>query len=173
MKRNVKEQKFTSADTSINEVKLPAIYNRNLIPSESIVLDYGCGKYVEHIEKHCNALGIEYHYYDKFNQPETSNKEQLSIVEEKRALGHRVFAVCSNVLNVIQEDEIILSILEDMRELATDLRLTVYEGNKSGQGRVTKKDCYQRMQCLREYIPYVEQAGWKVIKVTKNTIIAE
>ena len=32
--------------------------------------------------------------------------------------------------------------------------VTVYEGDKSGAGRVTKADCYQRNERIGEYLKY-------------------
>ena len=41
-------QTFTSATTSINSTKLPAVYGK--LPFKPVaLLDYGCGKYTDHI----------------------------------------------------------------------------------------------------------------------------
>ena len=66
--------------------------------------------------------------------------------------------ICSNVLNVISDNEIIYYILNRIRDFIVyhkqAIFVTVYEGNKSGIGKITKKDCYQRNEPLSNYLKY-------------------
>ena len=39
------DQKYTSANTSVNKNYLPAVYNKVKLNKGESVLDYGCGKY--------------------------------------------------------------------------------------------------------------------------------
>ena len=66
--------------------------------------------------------------------------------------------VCSNVLNVIDNEEEIARISRIIRDLSLCYFVTVYEGDKSGKGRVTKYDCYQRNECVKEYLKYFPDA---------------
>ena len=44
-------QTFTSSATSINRSKLPAVYGKaKLSRTTPFLVDYGCGKYTDHIE---------------------------------------------------------------------------------------------------------------------------
>ena len=87
--------------------------------------------------------------YDKYNRSEEENRLALSV-------AHYDYLVCSNVLNVIKEDEVIDEILKHMLSINADLYLfTVYEGDKSGKGKVTKKG-YQRNQKLNFYYSLLE-----------------
>lgn len=134
------KQRYTSANTSVNSSRLPKIYNlaKEKIEGKS-VLDYGCGKYFDnYIDKvDANLCG-----YDKYNRPD---KTVLN--------GTYDVAICSNVLNVIAETDERLRILEEMKQLAPTVLITVYEGNRSGIGGQTKADCYQLNRSRGDYIP--------------------
>lgn len=65
------KQSFTSRNTSINNKKLPAVYNRAEKHIHGKVLDYGCGKYTALIEAHAKAHGFAWTGYDKYNQSTT------------------------------------------------------------------------------------------------------
>ncbi len=67
------KQSFTSRNTSINNKKLPAVYNRAEKHIHGKVLDYGCGKYTALIEAHAKAHGFAWTGYDKFNQTAQHN----------------------------------------------------------------------------------------------------
>ena len=132
-------QKYTSANTSINSKKLPAIYKMvsNRISDEQKVLDYGCGKY---FDNYC--LGNNYYGYDPYNRPQTELlNSQYDVV------------LCSNVLNVVMELEQRLNILQMLKKLGKKVFITVYEGNATGIGKVTKNDCYQLNRKRGDYIP--------------------
>lgn len=154
-------QTYTSAATSINSVKLPAVYSRvELFPGES-VLDYGCGRYVNHLQNFVNCRGCGWKGYDPFNYPtEIPGYEHFDVV------------ICSNVLNVIDSDFVVDEILS---ELAWRCRATgrcyisIYEGDRTGNGRPTKADCYQRNQKTRDYLPMIYR-HFKSCYVSGNVI---
>lgn len=138
------KQKYTSKDTSINSKKRPAIYGklqRARVFAQPVlprVLDFGCGKHFESYNLGDNVRG-----YDPFNYPHTEN-----------LVGGYDFVLSSNVLNVVAERDVRVSILQAMKnQLAPSgvVFVTVYEGNKSGVGRVTKRDCWQENRRLRSY----------------------
>ena len=93
-------QTCTSARTSINSGRLPAVYSRIPYFTARVVLDWGCGKYTDHIRA---ALPGHLCYlpYDPFNQPEDVNRDTLALVRIAIQTGTPVTAICSNVLNVI------------------------------------------------------------------------
>ena len=134
-------QQFTSAATSINSTKRPAIYGMvsDRIPEDLNVIDYGCGKYFDNY-----GLPENYSGYDPFNR---NDPETLA--------HHYDVALCSNVLNVIAEPEVRQDILKTLKGLADVVYITVYEGNGSGIGKATKKDCYQLNRKRGSYIPEI------------------
>lgn len=156
-------QNFTSAATSINSRKLPAVYRKmSFLPGE-IVVDYGCGRFTDHITKHLQ--GVEYLPYDKFNQPESVNIHTAGRLAEISLSRNRCpfTFICSNVLNVIDDDETIQEILGTFAAFIAgpgpQVRavITVYEGDRSGVGRQTGKDSWQRNQKLAEYLAYMPE----------------
>ena len=137
------KQQYTSANTSINKNKLPRIYGlvRDRIGSGETVIDYGCGKYFDNWGLPENFVG-----YDPFNRP---NDELLN--------KHYDVALCSNVLNVIKEKEARLGVLEALKNLASRIYITVYEGDRSRNSKETKDDCYQLNWSRGDYIPELVQ----------------
>lgn len=144
-------QKYSSKNTSVNSVLLPAVYNKvNLSDlrkdckkSFPIILDYGCGKNTDHVMDFCNHEFCLWRGYDPHNKSYAENIFALSSKPD--------IIVCSNVLNVIDEDDEILKIHILLRSFNKPYFITVYEGNKSGVGRKTKEDCWQRNQRLSKY----------------------
>ena len=150
------KQTFTSSATSINKAKLPAVYSKAPL-SAPVVIDYGCGKYTNHIRE---AIPDKvYLPYDPYNQPEKVNKMTMRIA--KRTLCP-IDVVCSNVLNVIDSDEVVQSIVNEIETIVFKNHgtayFTVYEGDRSGIGRQTGPDQYQRNEPLRKYLRFFRLA---------------
>ena len=147
----------TSAATSINAAKLPRVYNVATFAPGEIILDYGCGKYTDHIRA---ALpdGVQYLPYDPYNQPQPVNLASTKAVTAAVRAGKPVTVVCSNVLNVIDNADAVQAIADQLRGTArrTGGRylVTVYEGDRSGNGRETMPDCWQRNEKTREYLRF-------------------
>lgn len=153
------EQEFTSKRTSINTKKLPAIYSKldlNKLVGKKI-FDYGAGKpeTCQIIRNELWKYRIEYIPYDKYNLPEELNRQNLASAVRADAF------ICSNVLNVIKEDAIIQNIIETIayKSLRSNTQFnhkpfffTIYDGNKSGIGRQSQDDCWQRNQKLQSYL---------------------
>ena len=133
------KQKYTSANTSINSTKLPAIYKMvaPTIKDTETVIDYGCGKYFD-----------SYHLQENFNGYDPYNRPDAEMLTRKYDI-----ALCSNVLNVIMEREQRIDLLNKLKDLAKKTFITIYEGNGSGNGKVTKDDCYQLNRKRGDYIP--------------------
>ena len=164
-------QKYTSAATSINRTKLPAVYRKAKL-HDGIVFDYGCGKYTDHIEQYVKAPHRVYLPYDPYNQPDDVNRFSVTLVINAMHVHYPVDVICSNVLNVIAEDAEVASIARHIEEIVTATGgtgyVTVYEGDRSGTGRATGRDQYQRNAPLRDYLRFFHNAT-----VKNNMIIIE
>lgn len=136
-------QEYTSADTSINSSRLPKLYTamQGELFGKSVI-DYGCGKFLDSYKERVNFNLSGYDPYN-YNRPENLQKSYD-------------IAICSNVLNVIKEQEIRTKVLETLKGLAPICMITVYEGDGSGIGKATKKDCYQLNRKAKEYKPELE-----------------
>ena len=170
-------QKYTSAATSINASKLPVIYNKLTDEAylwASSYLDFGCGRYTQHIADHVATKAYEvaqkapreyrdhmgiWHGYDAYNRTEEENEFELAAFREESEFFNQI-VVCSNVLNVIDSEEVIAWIaarLMTWADAGAAIMVTVYEGDKSGVGRVTKADCYQRNEKIVSYLKYFDK----------------
>ena len=154
-------QKFTSANTSINSTKLPKVYRK--VPLKGAVLDYGCGKYVDHIRHHLYENDGWLLPYDPYNQSNEVNFDTMRKLKKIMENGEHLNIVCSNVLNVIDDDEMVQMIADRIQQWINETDgtayITVYEGNKSGVGRQTGKDQYQRNEPLVFYRRFFKNAG--------------
>lgn len=151
-------QVITSKNTSINSSKLPSVYNKinweelwvewvtqndGLNPI-GIILDYGCGRYTQHIQDFVNSKGFYYIGYDPYwnNIDFDKEIEQISKING----GGLAAVICSNVLNVIPWWTGVKRVSSLVHYLGYQAHnryfITVYEGNKSGIGQETKKDCW-------------------------------
>lgn len=146
------KQQYTSADTSINSVKLPAIYGklaaRDILRGVSVI-DYGCGKYTAHLRTFaCEHGAHTWQGYDKYNQDKDTNRNALN--------GLYDVAIVSNVLNVVKEDDIVREIVAHALDLAETVYITVYSGDKSGVGKPTQNGkSWQRNVGLEWYVDFL------------------
>ena len=167
-------QTYTSAGTSINRTKLPAVY-RKVVITTPFVFDYGCGKYTAHIRDHVADQDAYYLPYDPYNQREPVNKKSLTMVDRCCETHKPVTIVCSNVLNVINSDYEIETIVNNISNIVayTDgvAYITVYEGDKSGVGRQTGKDQYQRNEPLKAYLRFFYNDSRIFARTYKGMII--
>jgi len=155
------KQEYSSKYTSINSKKIPAIYNKinwdalktNLNKTKLSLLDYGAGRFTDHIKNFCEERGIEYYWYDPNTTPVCNY------------LPDTVFdvVVCSNVLNVIKEDKIVAEIHKDIVCMNKPYFFSIYEGNRSGISKRTKPDCWQRNEKIEKYAQQDE-------KIRKNVL---
>lgn len=152
------KQKYTSANTSINKNKLPAIYNKINLDGNK-VLDYGCGKYTEHIKEFCDKRDTEWYGYDPYNQ----SKEVNNITRKEMKNGFDI-GICSNVLNVIDNTKSVESIIKKLSSCCDHVYFYIYEGDKSGIGKVTNEDCYQRNEKTSVYLDLIKSLGYNAKK---------
>lgn len=157
-------QTYTSSATSINRTKLPAVYDK-VKAFAPCVLDYGCGKYTKHISDHLNSLDADLLPYDPYNQPLETNLDTLEQVRWHMIRSAPLDVICSNVLNVIDSDGEVSRICNDIEKIATTTGgtayVTVYEGDRSGVGRQTGRDQFQRNESLRDYLRFFHHATIK------------
>lgn len=151
----VSDQTYTSADTSINSSKLPAIYKLVEFPEGSVVLDYGGGRFDNGIE-YLASQGCSGYVYDPYNRSSEYNKKSLDAI---RANGGADIVLCSNVLNVIDTEtgrSLVLKSLKNYVRSTGHVYITVYEGSKSGQGTVTSKG-YQLNRKTADYLQEISE----------------
>lgn len=156
-------QKITSANTSLHQI--PALHKSAIVikqlntihPDVRIAVDIGCGKYPDEISKFMREnYECGYFPYDPYNMPSETNTMTAKFI---RGNGFKI-ALCANVLNVIDDDDA----MEETIELcATAVRnqggkafFSVYEGNRSGNGKETKAG-YQRNAPAAAYIPFIQK----------------
>lgn len=167
--RNAPVQEFDSSDTSINSGKLPTVYGKIEFPIGCTALNYGGGRFDNTI-KFGLANGFTDLIFDPFNRTSEWNSE---IVETVNKNGIDL-AILSNVLNVIKEVDIrgfVLSVLANTLNDNKPLFITVYEGDRTGNGRQTSKSAWQENRKMKEYLAEVKE-HFAHVKTRYNTIIA-
>lgn len=142
------EQSYTSANTSINSSKLPALtklvdWNKY---SGKAVLDYGGGKY-DNLKAYLKEVfNVNLYVYDKYNRSINENEIALACQPD--------LILCSNVLNIIDKDEVIQNIVDTLCAFGVQVIFYIYEGDGSGVGAPTKTDCYQRNEKTGCYLRF-------------------
>lgn len=152
-------QRFSSAATSINKSKLPKGYTAvtkhfGWTPG-TVHLDIGGGRFDNAVEHLKDAHEVRGHVYDPFNRSEEHNADVLAQTGNGQSDTVSLF----NVLNVIEEPEHHLEALRLAHSaLKPDgkLYVGVYEGDRSGVGKQTGKDAYQRNEKLSAYLPTIQ-----------------
>lgn len=143
-------QKYTSKNTSVNHKKLPYLVSH--IDWKQFkggrCLDYGSGKLNPNTYYEITRQGVQYLPYDPYWLEEITNNRAMSL--------YPTVVICSNVLNVIAENEIVYHIHSYIRGLKVPYFIKIYEGDKSYIRRETKKDCFQRNEETSEYLYHDE-----------------
>jgi hypothetical protein len=146
------KQEITSRGTSLNQI--PAGYVRGLkygYLKNKAIFDFGCGRYLNKVVNWANDfLNSEIVGYDPYNRTAEENRRALNNSSRCDV------AVCNNVLNVLC-DGVLESVIDSLVTIMTradipTVFITVYEGDKSGRGRKTKVDCYQRNMTKKAYV---------------------
>lgn len=150
------EQQYTSAATSINSAKLPALFHMVDFAEGSINLDYGGGRFdnvAEYLESEYGATNL---VYDKYNRSADHNREVLAQIRQN---GGADTVTCSNVLNVIAEESERLAVLRNCKRYLKSggtCYITVYEGDGKGEGAPTKSG-YQLNRKTKDYEDEIKQ----------------
>ena len=152
-------QEFSSAGTSINSTKLPTGYTtvaKKFGWQEGTThVDIGGGKFDNGV-KFLENLGVNAHVYDPYNRSAEHNQKVMEAVGKEGADTVSLF----NVLNVIKESEYRQEALQTAhRTLKPGGRIfiDIYEGDRSGQGKKTKKDSWQNNARTHTYLDDVRK----------------
>lgn len=167
---------YTSANTSINSTKLPAVYRKieNELKNYKVIFDYGCGKYTDHIQDYATEHGIFYIGVDPYNKGQVENLTSMTMLKHLQNLNEPVLFICSNVVNVIKEKvdrTTLYRLLINNMQYGDKAYISVYEGDLSGNGRETKPDCWQNNLPLEFYREEISAIVGKEIKKEKGMII--
>lgn len=139
-------QKYTSKNTSVNHKKIPYLINH--IDWKQFkggrCLDYGSGKLNPETFYTISGEGIQYLPYDPYWLEEKTNNKAMCL--------YPTIIICSNVLNVIKEDEEVKHIHNYIRGLKVPYFIRVFENKGDGIGRETKADCWQRNEKTSAYL---------------------
>lgn len=155
------EQEFKSDKTAVNgkQGKLPAVFKKANIPNGALVLDYGGGTPESEAvaQAFLDQFDAKEMLYDPFNQTPEHNRQ---VVKDLKANGGADVAVCSNVLNVIKEQEVRLDLLNKIKKLlksGATAYISVYEGSGAGQGSATQNnESFQNNMKLGSYLEEVQ-----------------
>lgn len=165
----MRKQRFTSAETSINSKKLPRGYKYAGIPAGAVVVDYGCGRHVQHLNDEAARRGWTWYGYDPFNRSETENRPAVDVI----GAGNADYVLCCNVLNVIDDDgavnDVIRAAVSACKVAAV---FTVYEGNRTGTGKQTGRDSWQRNERLAAYVDRIKAAGYNVTRKGEYIVVS-
>lgn len=163
------KQIYTSKNTSINTLNTAYKLIEGKYPIGTLIFDYGCGKYNTNRD-FATQCGYCWFGYDPYNRTKKENTENINHVRERRDAPDIV--MLNNVLNVIDNVNSINGILSDIYYNYagdnTDIYITIYEGDKSGVGKVTTKG-YQRNEKLIKYREYISE--WFDVIFVKGNIL--
>ena len=145
-------QGFGSAGTSLNQI--PAGMRKIDWESGTTNVDIGGGRFDKSTE-YLAEQGVENLVFDPFNRSAEHNQAVAERVRDERVDT----ATVNNVLNVIDSEEsranVILQAAKAIKPDGTAY-FTIYEGDKSGVGRQTKKDSWQNNRATKDYIQEIE-----------------
>lgn len=165
-------QAITSKNTSVNTTKVPYLFNH--IDWEEMkerwgtigVFDYGCGRKIDHNLRFFQDRDIRYVGYDPYWGGENLILKDLDAFHDMiwRNMfkdNHMSVVLCSNVLNILPEEQQIMFIHKwIMDQSPAPYFIKIYAGDKSGVGRMTKDDCWQQNKPTRHYV----QGKYEVVK---------
>ena len=151
-------QTITSAATSINAGRVPAVFKKvKTWRPGAVNVDLGGGRYDTAAEYLMHEYGAHNMVIDPYNRTPEHNNSVTWLLSMR---GGADSCTISNVLNVIRELEARRDVLRTARELVrsgTPIYITVYEGDGSGTGRQTGADSWQENRKLRSYLEEVRE----------------
>jgi hypothetical protein len=151
-------QEFTSAGTSQSQIAkgFSTVAKHIGWTPDTVNLDVGGGRY-EHGTNFMAKHGVTSHVLDPYNRPQEHNTKVSKTVRER---GGADSVTVFNVLNTIKEPEVHHEVLRSAKEHLKPggkLYLSVYAGDKSGTGRQTKTDSWQRNEPVGAYLETVRK----------------
>lgn len=162
------KQEHSSAATSINSKKVPAVFKKIRFEAGWINFDNGGGRF-DTASEYVSGMGATNLIFDPYNRSYEHNAMVLEAVEGGKAHTSTV----ANVLNVIKEREFRLEVIKrSFDALRSDgvAYFWIYEGDKSGVGKITSKG-WQENRLARSY---VDEIGvyFDIVKVGVNLVVA-
>ena len=157
------EQEYTSANTSINSSKLPAIFKLINLSPNTINLDFGGGRF-DNASEYLATTDVTNLIYDPYNRSSEHNKNVLDIIRKNNGADT---ATCSNVLNVIKEENARHTVIQNIYNLLKSngtAYFTVYEGTGKGNEGATKSG----YQLNRKTVDYVDEIKEVFSNVTRK-----
>lgn len=159
------KQKYTSASTSINMYRAPAVYG-NATAIEYMrgkrVIDIGGGKFDTAVTK-AREYEATVSIYDPYNREPKHNAHVMATKYD--------VAVVSNVLNVIAEYDARMAVIEMALRKAPTVLVTVYEGNGFGRGRRSGADSWQENRKTATYETEIRESFPNVNVTRKGKLI--
>lgn len=165
----VADQEISSAATSINSSKLPALFKMVKFENGSLNLDYGGGRFDNVADYLSSTYGATNLVYDPYNRSSDHNNAVLGQVRKN---GGADTVTCSNVLNVIKEPEVRAAVIRNCKKYLKSggtAYFTVYEGSGTGEGAPTKAG-YQLNKKTDEYVEEISQVFSSVTRKGKLII---
>lgn len=142
---------ITSANTSVNKNRVPALFKMVEWEPGTMNVDYGAGKW-DTAADYLKTQHVINFSIDPYNRTE---QENIDAMEWVACCGGVDTVTCSNVLNVIptarERYECIFECWRLLKYGGTAY-FTVYEGDRSGVGRKTGKDQWQENRRTADYI---------------------
>jgi len=151
-------QEYTSAATSQSQVAKGFGVVAKHVGWEpgTVNLDLGGGRY-DHAVRFLQGHDVESHVLDPYNRPAEHNERVKRLITKR---GGADTVTVFNVLNTIKEPKIHEDILRSAKQHLKPggrLYLSVYAGDKSGTGRQTKTDSWQRNEPASAYLETVRK----------------
>ena len=173
---------ITSKNTSVNSTKVPAIYNKidwtRLVRIYRLnrgyrpvfyIFDIGCGRNPLLISDFlCGRIApydtrFRYLPFDPYWLTDEENKRNLETWYDNR--GTIGCIICSNVLNVIKDDNHMRQLLNTMHKEwqynGVPYFIKIHEGDGSGVGKLSQADCWQRNMKLKDYVNLTGDAPYE------------
>jgi hypothetical protein len=131
------------------------------------ILDYGCGtgtgkEYIKAHNKEERFAGTKVFNYEPFPKFHVDERQKFIASSNPKKM-----ICCNNVLNVIDDD--LTDILTEIKQVAkradvSEIIFKIYQGDKTGKGKQTGKDKYQRNEKTTNYIPKIRKVftGWDI-----------
>lgn len=163
---------MNTLNTSLQQV--PAIIKRykNSMDEKS-VLNFGCGKGFKKVHDYLNKSFI-YHYDKYLDTIYYDDDDHVLATNEWIDIDIQDYdiVVLANVLNVIKDYKEIEETLDKIKSVcnnATTVYISVYEGDRKGEGKETTKG-YQRNQKAVKYKEVIEKYFSSVERKSNNYI---
>lgn len=173
--REAAKQDYGSAGTSVNSNKLPTgfglISKRGGWQPGTTNLDMGGGRF-DNATEMLAEQGVTNLVFDRFNRSTEHNRKVAQDVYSDKVDT----TTCNNVLNVINtkgaRSNVILQCAKALKPGGVSY-FTVYEGNGTGRGAVSKNDCWQENRKTEDYVSEIEQHYRDVKRVGKLIIASD